>query len=181
MGTNKQSSGGRVSRGEVVQKLANERAPLPEIFEGKFTLTAWAESIVNNVPYVEPDPNYLSRLLITQTLTAASMDEVFAQRGVRKLQESVPNVPDAGTGPIFIDDLYIATSDQEDGMPCYMIMSTTHMETGEEAKYTTGAGQLQAQILAAISFGTWPIPCNIKRIDRKDRGGRYLFWMYPPE
>ena len=178
---NQQNDNPDAPAGEVVKPVLRERAPLPAQLEGKFTLSAWAESIANRVKYIEPDPDYLSRLLIVQTLTAASQDEVFEQRGIRKLQESVPNVPDAGTGPIIIDDLYIAASDQTDGLPCYMIMGTTHMETGEVAKYTTGAGQLQAQVLASIGFGTWPIPCNIKRIDRKDRGGRYLFWMYPPE
>lgn len=178
---NSKSGNDDAANGEVVKPPIRERAPLPAVLEGKFTLSDWANSIVNKAPYVEPDPDYLSRLLIMQTLTAESLEQVFEQRGIRKLQESVPNVPDAGTGPVLIDDLYIATSDQTDGMPCYMILGTTHMETGAIEKYTTGAGQLQAQILAAISFGTWPIPCNIKRIDRKDRGGRYLFWMYPPE
>ncbi|HVB66180.1 MAG TPA: hypothetical protein VND01_00625, partial [Candidatus Acidoferrales bacterium] len=113
--------------------------------------------------------------------TAASLDEVFEQNQIRRLQQSVPNVPDAGTGPIAINDVYVTASDFGEGAPCYVILGTTHLETGEVAKYTTGAQQLQAQILAALSFGRWPIHCNIKRIDRKDRGGRYLFWMYPPE
>lgn len=178
---NSQNDNDGASSGEVVQPLVNSRAPLPDELARKFNLTSWAESLVNGVPYVEPDPNYLSRLLIMQTLTAASLDEVFEQNQIRRLQQSIPNVPDAGTGPIAIDDVYVTASDFGEGAPCYVILGTTHLETGEVAKYTTGAQQLQAQILAALSFGTWPITCNIKRIDRKDRGGRYLFWMYPPE
>jgi len=167
--------------GEIAKPIIMEHAPLPPELESKFSLSAWAESLVNGVPYVEPDPSYLSRLLIMQTLTAASLDEVFEQNQIRRLQQSIPNVPDAGTGPIAINDVYVTASDFGEGAPCYVILGTTHLETGEVAKYTTGAQQLQAQILAALSFGSWPIHCNIKRIDRKDRGGRYLFWMYPPE
>jgi len=178
---NNTPDGDDISTGEVVKPLVSERAPMPAQLEGKIYLSAWAESLVNGAKYVEPDPNYLSRLLIMQTLTATSLDEVFEQGGIQGLQKAIPNVPDAGTGPIVITDLYVTGSDLNEGVPCYVILTTTHMETGVVTKFTTGAQQLQAQILAALSWGQWPIPCQIKRTDRKDKSGKYLFWMFPVE
>lgn len=169
------------AQGVIAPSLTAGRAALPDDLVGKFELSAWAESLVNNRKYVEPDPDYLSRLLVTQTLMSATPEDIFKQDGVMGLQKAVPNVPDIGTGPIEINDLYIAASDQDDGTPCYMILGCVSLETGEERRYTTGASNLQAQVLAQLSFGVWPIRCNIKRMERKDRGGRYLFWMYPPE
>lgn len=178
---NQQSGNDDIANGEVVKPTVQERAPLPEQLAGKIVLSAWAESLVNGVKYEDPDPNYLSRLLITQTLTAESLDKVFEQGAIQGLQKAIPNVPDAGTGPIVITDLYVTGSDLNEGVPCYVIITATHVETGEISKYTTGAQQLQAQILASLSWGHWPIPCQIKRIDRKDKSGKYLFWMFPPE
>lgn len=167
--------------GEIVKPLIAERQPLPAQLAGKIELSAWAESLVNKAKYVDPDPDYLSRLLIVQTLTAENMDAVFEQGAIQGLQKAIPNVPDAGTGPIVITDLYVTGSDLNEGVPCYVIITATHMETGVISKYTTGAQQLQAQLLASLSWGRWPIPCQIKRLDRKDRSGKYLFWMFPPE
>lgn len=169
------------ANGEIVKPLVTERQPLPAALDGKIDLTKWAESLVNQRKYEDPDPNYLSRLLIMQTLTAESPDAVFEQGAIQGLQKAIPNVPDAGTGPIIITDLYVTGSDLNEGVPCYVIITATHAETGEVAKYTTGAQQLQAQLLASLSWGRWPIPCQIKRIDRKDKSGKYLFWMFPPE
>lgn len=155
--------------------------PLPDILDGKINLSSWAESLVNKAPYSDPDPDYLSRMLLVQTLTAETIDDVFAQGNIRKMQEVIPNVPNAGTGPIEIYDLYVTGSDFGEGAPCYMILSVRDLETGFEARYTTGASQLQAQILALINLGVWPIRCKIGRTERKDRGGRFLFWLYPPD
>lgn|SRR5487761_267994 len=155
--------------------------PLPEILQGKFELTPWAESLVNRAPYNEPDPDYLSRMLLVQTLTAETAEAVLTQSGIRKLQESIPNVPGASTGPVEIYDLYVTGSDFGEGAPCYMILSVRDLETGFESKYTTGATQLQAQTLKLISLGTWPIRCKITRTERKDKGGRFLFWLFPPD
>lgn len=167
--------------GTVVAPLMPGAVQLPEILRDKIILSAWANSLVNRVEYMEPDPDYLSRLLITQTLTATSLEAVFEQNQIRGLQKAIPQVPDAGTGPIEIYDLYVTSSDLNEGAPCYMILSCTHLETGEQTKYTTGSQQLQAQVLAALGHGMWPIRCNIKRLDRKDKGGKFLFWMFPPE
>jgi hypothetical protein len=66
-----------------------------------------------------------------------------------------------------------------EGAPCYMILDYISLDTGAKRKTTTGATQLQAQILRLIGFGIWPIRCQIKRTERKDKGGRFLFWLYP--
>lgn len=166
--------------GEVIQRPFAGIA-LPAQLEGTMNLSDWAESLANHVPYNEPDPNYLSRMLLVQTLTAETTDDVFAQAGIRKLQESIPNVPNASTGPVELFDLYVTGSDFGEGAPCYMIMSLRDLETGFESKYTTGASQLQAQILRLISLGVWPIRGKITRTERKDRGGRFLFWLFPPD
>jgi hypothetical protein len=167
--------------GTVVKPLIAEGVALPDDLYGKLDLSVWAESLINRRPYTEPDPEYLSRMLLTQTLMASDVDAVFEQAGIRKLQEAIPNVPNGGTGPITIYDLYVTGSDFGDGAPCYMILSVRDMETGMESKYTTGASQLQAQILKLISLGNWPIKCQIKRTERKDRGDRFLFWLFPPD
>lgn len=168
-------------QGKVVGVFPQTEAQLPDALRDTIDLTAWANSLVRKVKYQEPDPDYLSRMLLMQTLTADTPEAVFEQNGIRKLQQSVPNVPGASTGPIEINDIYVTGSDFGEGAPCYMILSVTDLETGEDSKYTTGAGQLQAQILKLISLGQWPIKCKITRTERKDRGDRFLFWLFPPD
>jgi hypothetical protein len=170
-----------VAHGTIAKPLIAEGTAVPDDLYGKLDLSVWANSLINRTPYTEPDPEYLSRMLLTQTLMADDVDAVFAQAGIRKLQEAIPNVPNGGTGPIQIYDLYVTGSDFGEGAPCYMILSVRDLETGMESKYTTGATQLQAQILKLISLGSWPITCQIKRTERKDRGGRFLFWLFPPD
>lgn len=168
-----------VPTGVSTDMILAGRHPLPEPLADKMNLSSWAESLANKAPYKEPDPDYLSRMLLVQTLTAATIDEVFAQSSIRKLQELVPNLPGQTTGPGTIIDLYVTGSDFGEGMPCYILVDFLSANTGELTRFSTGASQLQAQILALLSFGRWPIDCEIKRTDRKDRGGRYLFWLSP--
>ena len=168
-----------VPQGAVVP--IDTSVPLPEPLQGLLDLTGWANALVSRTPYKEPDPDYLSRTLLIATLAAETPDQVFEQAGIRKLQEAIPNVPGGTTGPVELHDLYVTGSDFGEGAPVYMVMSLRDLETGFETKYTTGATQLQAQILRLISFGVWPIRCKISRTERKDRGGRFLFWLYPPD
>lgn len=165
----------------VVNRLMPGRAPLPEKLRDKLSLSGWADALVNHTAYKEIDPDYLSRMLLVQTLTASTPDEVFEQSGIHKLQELIPNAPGLGTGPVEIVDLYVTASDFGEGAPCYMIVDMIDETSGEATRFSTGATQLQAQIIALLSFGTWPIRCQIKRTERKDRGGRFLFWLFPPE
>jgi hypothetical protein len=167
--------------GTVARKPLQVIAPLPAQLDGLIVLQEWHDSLMYRDPYSEPDPEYLSRMLLSQTLTAESADAVMAQSGIRKLQEAIPNVPGAGTGPVAITDLYVTGSDFGEGAPCYMILTAIDLETEFETKYSTGAQMLQAQVLRLLALGNWPIRCNIKRLDRKDKGGRFLFWMFPPD
>lgn len=170
-----------VPEGVIVNRLMPGRAALPEKLQGKINLSDWANSLVNKAPYREPDSDYLSRMLLVQTLTAATPEEVFAQSGIKKLQELIPNAPGLGTGIIEICDLYVTDSDFGEGAPTYMIVDMIDESTGEATRFSTGATQLQAQIIALLSFGQWPIRCQVKRTERKDKGGRFMFWLLPPE
>lgn len=165
----------------MVAPLIQSPAGLPEDLQGLFTLSAWAESLVNGRPYDEPDPDYLSRLLLRQTLEATSPEQVFIPNDLEGLQKLIPDAPGMGTGVIEINGLYVAKSDMSMGTPCYMILDITDLDTGAKRKTTTGATQLQAQILRLLGFGIWPIRCQIKRTERKDKGGRHLFWLFPPD
>lgn len=165
----------------MLAPLQDTTARLPETLDGLFTLSAWAESLINGKPYTEPNPGYLSRLLLIQTLEATTPEQVFSPNDLDGLQKIVGNAPGAGTGPIEINGLYVAKSDMDEGAPCYMILDYVSMDTGVLRKTTTGATQLQAQILRLLGFGIWPIKCQIKRTERKDKGGRFLFWLFPPD
>lgn len=165
----------------MVAPLIQASTPLPAELADHLDLSAWAESLINHRPYAEKDPNYLSRLLLIQTLEATSPEQVFNPNDLDGLQKIIGNAPGAGTGPIEIDGLYVASSGMSEGAPCYMILDYVSLETGNRRKTTTGATQLQAQILRLLGFGIWPIRCQIKRTERKDKGGRFLFWLFPPD
>lgn len=164
-----------------VALLAKFDVEPPAQLAGIIDVRAWAESLVTRVAYAEPNPDFLSMMLMAQTLMAETAEDVLAQSSIRKLQEAIPNVPGAGTGPIEINDLYVTSSDFGEGAPCYVILTAMDLETGVVDKYTTGAQQLQSQILRLLSLGVWPIRCQIKRTERKDKGGRFLFWLFPPD
>jgi hypothetical protein len=144
-------------------------------------LQNWANSLINGQEYQDPDPDYLSRALMYQTLTASSAAAILSEGGIRKLQESVTDVPGASTGPIEVDDLYVTGSDFGEGARTYIIFGGTDMELGHRVKYSTGAGQVQAQFLALVNLGVWPIKCQVKRTARKDKGGKHLFWVTTPD
>lgn len=153
---------------------------LPDLMQ-IINLSSWAESLVNGAPYDEPDPTYLQRALLMQTLTAKSAEEVLNANGIRKLQESIPDLADSSTGPIEITDLYVTGSDFGEGLPTYVIFGGTDLEMRREVRYSTGATQVQASFLALLNLGVWPIRCQIKRLSRKDKGGRHLFWVTTPD
>jgi hypothetical protein len=167
--------------GAVINRLLRGELDLPAELTKVIDMQGWARSLITHEDYNEPDKDYLQRTLLLQTLSAESLEDVFRQGAVRKLQESVPNVPGGTTGPVDIYDLYVTDSDFGEGAPCYMLLGCRDLETGIEARYSTGAQQLQAQVMASICLGTWPIRCRITRTDRKDRGGRFLFWLFPPD
>lgn len=145
------------------------------------SLQSWANALMNGTAYDEPDPGYLTRTLLMGVLTATTPDQVMAEGGIAKLQELVPDAPGQTTGPIRITDLYVTGSDFGEGMPCYVIVTYVHLDTGDVGKFTTGASYIQAQMLSLINLGNWPIDCQVKRINRKDKGGKFLFQMFPAD
>lgn len=141
----------------------------------------WAKSILTGAPYHEPDPDFISRSIAFRQITADTIEEVFAQMKIRRAQTSIPDMPGASSGPMHITDLYVAESDFETGNPTYVIMTYFDMESGEEHRMTTGATNIQATLIALLRHGQWPITCQIKRGEQKDRGGHYLLFMMPPD
>jgi hypothetical protein len=160
---------------------AIDYSKIPERVNVVIDVQGWVGSILAKTPYDEPNPDFISTMIAFQTITAQSVEEVFQQQGVKKLQEMLPNTPGANTGPIEITDLYVASSDFETGNPSYVIVTAVHMDTGDEFKFTTGATNVQATILGLLLNGMWPIKCQIKRGDTKDKGGRYLLFVLPPD
>ena len=168
--------------GVIVQRNATiDVSQIPYQLQQHISFQGWANSLVNGETYKEPDPDYLSRTLMLATLTASTPEEVMTQAGIKKLQEAIPNVPGAGLGNCDIDELYVTSSDYGEGMPTYIIFRATDKDTGFSSRYTTGASQLQAQMLTLVRLGQYPIHGSIRRTERKDRGDRYLFWLYPPD
>lgn len=154
---------------------------VPEALGAIINVQEWASSLLRKTPYHEPNPEFISTMIAFQTITAQSIEEVFAQSGVKGLQDTIADSPGATTGPIEITDVYVAASDFEAGNPCFVIITATDLETGEEWKRTTGATNVQATILGLLLNGMWPIKCQIKRGDTKDKGGRYLLFVLPPD
>jgi hypothetical protein len=170
---------GEIVEAEIVRPLVTIPTTLPVHLTESVDIRSWAEALINGATYEEPDPEFLSRMMLRQILMSETESDVYADTGVAKLQESIPNVPGGSTGPILINDIYVAKSDQADGFSCYIILTARDLVSDVERKYSTGAGGVQVQILRLLSLGVWPITCQIKRTERKDRGGRYLFKLYP--
>jgi hypothetical protein len=156
-------------------------AKIPPALGAIINVEAWVSAILRKTPYKEPNPDFISTMIAFETISAQSVEEAFAQARIGKMQEMIPNTPGATTGPIEITDLYVASSDFETGNPCFVIITATDLTTGEEWKRTTGATNVQATIIALMVNGMWPIRCQIKRGDTKDKGDRYLMFVLPPD
>lgn len=153
----------------------------PEALQRIVNMDNWAVSLLSGAPYTEPDPEFVSRMLVFQTLTAESVPDIFRQAGIQGLQHMIPDTPGANTGPQELLDIYVAASDFETGNPTYVICTTMDLELGEEKRWHTGATNVQATLLALLDHGVWPIRFQVKRGDGKDRGGRYLLFVLPPD
>lgn len=153
----------------------------PEAISAIVDVRGWASAVLRKTPYDEPNPDFISTMLAWQTMTAQSVEDAFSQAGVRQVQKMLANAPGATTGPIEITDLYVASSDFETGNPTYVVITATDLTSGEEWKATTGATNVQATLFALMANGAWPIRCQIKRGESKDKGGRYLLFVLPPD
>lgn len=142
---------------------------------------AWVSALLRKTAYKEPNQDFISTMLAWQTITAETAEEVFRNVGVGQLQKMIADTPGANTGPIEITDLYVAESDYETGNPSYVIITATDLETGDTWKASTGATTVQATILGLLLNRVWPIRCKIMRADSKDRGGRHILLVVPPD
>lgn len=163
----------------VEQRIIDGPAPLPATLEGQLDLHAWYDTLAKGAEYADPDPNAVMRKLLLQTANAKSAEELFERTRAVGLQELIPNRPGAGSGPVDIFGLHVAASHLKGGVKCFMVLDIASRRTGESIVTTTGAQEFQMQVLGFLAFGVWPIPCQIKRMDVQDKGGRYMFRLYP--
>lgn len=142
---------------------------------------AWANAILTGAKYTEPDPEFISRKLALDAIMAGSVEEVFQNAGILKVQEMVPDSPGASSPPFEVTDLYVAESDYETGNPTYVIIEGTWLNSGNTFKCHTGATNIQATLIGLLANNAWPIRAKFKRGESKDRGGRYLLFLMPPD
>lgn len=154
---------------------------LPANFNKIINPGAWVNAILYGDTYREPDQDFISRMLAAQSIFADKPEDAFASAGVRRLQKWLPDTPGATTGPMEITDLYVAESDFETGNPTFVLVTCMMLMDGTEEKWSTGATNIQATLIGLLRNGVWPIRCQVKRGDSKDKGGKYLIFMLPPD
>lgn len=157
------------------------KAKWPEHLSTQIDFPAWVAAVVMGADYKEPIPGYISRMLAIEAILAPTPEEVFKATGVKGLQEIIPDVPDATTGPHEILDVYVAESDIETGYSCFIIVEWLDLELGNRTKWTTSATNVMSTMIGLLKFGQWPIRCQIKRGDSKDKSGKHLLLMLPPD
>lgn len=168
------------NRMAIAPHFANP-APLPPELNGLFDIRAWVHSLTTGAEYTELDPDFMAKRMMMLTLSATTWDELVSDTPMDGLQKLIPDAPWMTTGNIMVTGLYVARSDQPTGNRTYMLLEYFHKEDGREVTTTTGATKLQLQFASALAMGIWPLEGQIKRTDRKDRGGRHLFSFYPEE
>ncbi len=170
-----------VRRKMVVAPHINNPAPLPPELDGLFYIQAWVKALTTKTKYAEPNPDYMAQRMMLITLSATTFEELTSDNDLDGLQKLIPDVEWASTGNIMVTDLYVAGSDIEDGAPTYMLLSYVTKETGVETTTSTGAVELQLQFASMLAMGIWPIEGQIKRRDRKDKGGKHMLRFYPED
>jgi hypothetical protein len=166
---------------KAAQRPVVDFSKLPAAFFEIINAPAWANAIIYGDKYAEPDPEFISKALALQSIMADTVEEAFANAGIIKLQEWLLDRPGETTGAMEITDLYVAASDFETGNSCFVLVSFVMLDNGEVGKFSTGATNVQATLIGLLRLGTWPIRCQFKRGDSKDKGGRYLIHMLPPD
>lgn len=158
-----------------------EKAKWPENLATQINFPGWARAIALDEKYAEPIPGYISRMLALQSMMADTPEKVFLANNVKGLQEIIPDAPGATSGPHEIMDLYVAESDIAEGYSCYVIVEWLDLELGQVSKWTTSATNVMATLIGLLKFGQWPIRCQIKRGDSKDKSGKHLLTLLPPD
>lgn len=168
---------------DVAKKMSGALAAAawPEHLAEQVNFESWAKAIILGTKYVEPIPDYISKMLALEAILAATPEEVFRSGGVWGLQEMIPDTPGASSGPIEITDLYVAESAIETGYSCFIIVSYISLVDGANGKFTTSATNVMSSLIGLLKFGVWPIRCQIKRGDSKDKSGKQLLILLPPD
>lgn len=154
---------------------------LPAHVTAKIDLKNWMETVFNGVPYTAMDGEAMNRLMLLALLEAESLEEVLSESVGEKLQDMVPNEAWASTPPLEITDVGVYPGDAEKEPSTYLVIRATDLESGDQIRFSTGATNVQVQMMKMLSIGAWPIRCCLKRIDKKDQGGRYIFRMTLPD
>lgn len=162
-----------------INPVFNNPAPLPPELNGLIDVREWVKSLTTNCEYKSPNPDYMAQRMMMLTLSATSFEEAMQEVSLDGLQKLIPDAPWQGTGPIMVTELYVAPSEIPEGNKTFMLFTYMSEETGLETTTTTGATKLQLLFAFALASGEWPIRGQIKRTDRKDKGGRHLFNLYP--
>lgn len=165
----------------MTKEIVRRNAMDLETIHLNVNVTAWMQSLVNGEKYAEPDPDFMMKSMMGKLLAAETAEEILADDPINGLQNVLPNVEGAGTGPIEIIGLYVAESNEATGYPTYVHITYVDLETGTEHRTTTGAGQIQMQLLQFVRIGAFPIRCQIKRLKATDQGGKHLLRMFPPD
>lgn len=163
----------------IAQLTAGAKLPAP--FSAIINFESWARAIVLKEKYHEPNPDFISTMLAMQAISAETIEDVFQASGILKLQEMLPDAPRESTGPLEIIDLYVASSDFETGNATFVILTAVKMMTGDTIKFSTGATNVQATLIGLLRHGVWPMKIQIKRGESKDKGGRFLLHVLPPD
>lgn len=158
-----------------------QAATWPEHLSQQIDFPGWVRAVVLSEDYKEPIPGYISKMLAIEAILAPTPEEVYKASGVKGLQEIIPDVPGATTGPREIIDVYVAESDIETGYSCFIIVEWIDLELGRKSKFTTSATNVMSTMIGLLKFGQWPIRCQIKRGDSKDKSGKHLLIMLPPD
>jgi hypothetical protein len=177
---------GKVTMGEVAVRANGKpvltgKAKVPATINKIIDFEGWAQAIAYGEPYKEPDPEFITRMLAMRSILATSVEEAFSGLGIVKVQEWILDRPGETSGPIEINDIYVAESDFESGNGCFVIITCVNLMDGTEIRASTGATNIQASLIGLLQLGNFPVKCQIKRGDSKDKGGRYLLHLLPPD
>lgn len=89
--------------------------------------------------------------VIGRILTANTWEDALA------VQESgLPSGQDLKDKPLMIKDFEVSESEKEAGLPFFMFVEATNLETGEEIQFSVGAGNVMAMLWQARQFGRLP-------------------------
>lgn len=157
------------------------KAAWPEHLSSQINFPEWVSAVALGTDYKEPIPGYISKMLAIEAILAPTPEQVYKASGVKGLQEILADAPGATTGPHEIIDLYVAESDIETGYSCFVIVEWFDLEMGTREKWTTSATNIMSTLIGLLKFGQWPIRCQIKRGDSKDKSGKHLLLMLPPD